>query len=330
MMARCIDLHVHTCFSDGTSRLGDVLSYSAGFDAISITDHNTLNGTMRLMSQFGRNLSTGSKLLPGVELRLPGLPDYLLYFPRATDSSLDHAQKWVERIDELDQLVTVHVAKSLLRRNDPLGLWVTADPCASCNKKFFGTLQLTLLLAGENYTAPDFRSCLAQVRKAKSAVFRDPPSQLSKEVSELLDMATPEAVSSMSQKLDAEIVLAHPMKELGRAAKGCLPLDEKAISSGLEKLHCWLLDGKINCVEHIALPANGKWWNQHFSVGAEVAGRLLLSWANQLGLGITIGTDTHSLAPSEKEDCRIYAYETAKLLNDHAPAWLLNFLGKEG
>lgn len=45
-MAPNVDLHLHTCFSDGTSRPGELLELvrKAGLSAFSVTDHDTLEG----------------------------------------------------------------------------------------------------------------------------------------------------------------------------------------------------------------------------------------------------------------------------------------------
>ncbi len=62
-----IDLHLHSTFSDGTLTPGELVRMASekGLSAISITDHDTADGTEDALSE---GLSCGVRIIPGVEL----------------------------------------------------------------------------------------------------------------------------------------------------------------------------------------------------------------------------------------------------------------------
>lgn len=61
------DLHLHTIFSDGTYTPEQLVGQAskAGLDAISLTDHDTVNG---VEPAIAAGLSSGVEVLPGIEL----------------------------------------------------------------------------------------------------------------------------------------------------------------------------------------------------------------------------------------------------------------------
>lgn len=63
----CIDLHVHSTYSDGTLRPRELveLALARGLAAISITDHDTTEGTAEAREAAG---NTGLEVVPGIEL----------------------------------------------------------------------------------------------------------------------------------------------------------------------------------------------------------------------------------------------------------------------
>ena len=63
----CIDIHTHTCYSDGTSTVENSLTCAnrLGLSLFSVTDHNTVDAYDEILQK--RHLFRG-KLLPGVEL----------------------------------------------------------------------------------------------------------------------------------------------------------------------------------------------------------------------------------------------------------------------
>ncbi|MCD6325872.1 PHP domain-containing protein, partial [Candidatus Bathyarchaeota archaeon] len=62
-----IDFHVHTCYSgDCSTSLRDVISYSKkkGLDGVVITDHNTVEGALKLQ----KNSDNERIIIPGIEV----------------------------------------------------------------------------------------------------------------------------------------------------------------------------------------------------------------------------------------------------------------------
>ena len=63
-----IDLHVHTCYSDGITTPREVIVYSKrrGLDGVAITDHDTVDGALRLLGK------TDLIIIPGIEITTSG------------------------------------------------------------------------------------------------------------------------------------------------------------------------------------------------------------------------------------------------------------------
>jgi len=69
ILALKIDLHVHTCYSsDGITTPRDVVAYSKsrGLDGVAITDHDTVDGALRLLGK------TDLIIIPGTEITALG------------------------------------------------------------------------------------------------------------------------------------------------------------------------------------------------------------------------------------------------------------------
>ena len=67
MLPLKIDLHVHTCYShDCTTSLKEVVLYAKrnGLDGVAITDHNTVEGALKLVKRKPRGLI----VIPGIEV----------------------------------------------------------------------------------------------------------------------------------------------------------------------------------------------------------------------------------------------------------------------
>ncbi len=69
-MVSRVDLHAHTCASDGTDSPEELLNKAAalGLDTLAITDHDTLEGVRAV----GGRAPEGLRLIPGVELSCRG------------------------------------------------------------------------------------------------------------------------------------------------------------------------------------------------------------------------------------------------------------------
>lgn len=61
-----IDMHIHTTYSDGTLTPSEILerSLEIGLKAISITDHNTINGVTEAM----KYANSAIEIIPGIEM----------------------------------------------------------------------------------------------------------------------------------------------------------------------------------------------------------------------------------------------------------------------
>jgi len=62
-----IDFHVHTCYSDDCSTsLRDIIVYSKrrGLDGVAITDHNTIEGALKLLKKENNEII----IIPGIEV----------------------------------------------------------------------------------------------------------------------------------------------------------------------------------------------------------------------------------------------------------------------
>ncbi len=68
--ANLIDLHTHTCYSDGELMPNELLklAISKGIGTISITDHDTLLGNKKIMSGYGCEETDFLNIIPGIEL----------------------------------------------------------------------------------------------------------------------------------------------------------------------------------------------------------------------------------------------------------------------
>ena len=69
-MTKLIDLHIHSTASDGeyTPQQIITLAKEKNIGIISITDHDTLNGTIEAMEYYKKNLNNDILIIPGIEL----------------------------------------------------------------------------------------------------------------------------------------------------------------------------------------------------------------------------------------------------------------------
>lgn len=76
------DLHIHSNISDGLGSPELLVRHSLdlSIDVISITDHNTFRGSRRAL-EYVRHKRLPIIVLPGAEMRVKGVGDFLLYCP---------------------------------------------------------------------------------------------------------------------------------------------------------------------------------------------------------------------------------------------------------
>ncbi len=118
----CIDLHVHTTASDGTLRPAEVvrLAKKLGLQAISITDHDTLDG---LDEAIEAGDAVGVEIIPGIELSAAyrdGTIHILGYYVDRSDP------EFVKEIDHL-QRVRVERNEQMLNKLIEFGINITFE-----------------------------------------------------------------------------------------------------------------------------------------------------------------------------------------------------------
>jgi predicted metal-dependent phosphoesterase TrpH len=128
--SRCADLHLHTCYSDGSYTPAGLVQEAVRqkFAAIAVTDHDTLDAVPEMLSA---GETCGLEIIPGVEItcRLDSHELHMLgYFPNGSWENanlravLDHSQRVRE------QRTHQFVAKL-----NELGVPVTVDDVAACS-----------------------------------------------------------------------------------------------------------------------------------------------------------------------------------------------------
>ncbi|UCD62670.1 MAG: PHP domain-containing protein [Candidatus Zixiibacteriota bacterium] len=107
-MAAHIDLHLHTCFSDGTTSPGELLELvrDAGLSAFSITDHDTLGGyhaVRQILADGDPELVSGVELSVSVEHGDMHILAYL--FDPAGDELRDELERFSKKRSERGKLM---------------------------------------------------------------------------------------------------------------------------------------------------------------------------------------------------------------------------------
>lgn len=70
------DMHLHTCHSDGITRIRDLIKYAETTHiGVAITDHNEISGVLQAAS-----LRSDLLIIPGIELETREGPHLLFYF----------------------------------------------------------------------------------------------------------------------------------------------------------------------------------------------------------------------------------------------------------
>lgn len=94
-----IDLHVHSTFSDGSMSPLELVKFAKkkGLSALSITDHDTIDGTWEAQSA---GIDVGLEIIPGIEISVK-YKDYTVhllgYYFLTTDIRFNHALKKLQR-----------------------------------------------------------------------------------------------------------------------------------------------------------------------------------------------------------------------------------------
>ena len=77
------DMHLHTCYSDGLTKIPDLIRYAEKKGiSLSVTDHNEIGGALNAEKYAGDTL-----IIPGIELDTKEGPHLLIYFYTSDDLS---------------------------------------------------------------------------------------------------------------------------------------------------------------------------------------------------------------------------------------------------
>ena len=127
MQAKRVDLHIHTTASDGLLTPEEVVEIAArdGLSAISITDHDTIDGYLAARNKAGE---LGIELIPGVELsmaykgedyHLLGYlidcenPEFLKKINSFQEERRKRGEKMVEKLNELGIDLSMETVKNI-------------------------------------------------------------------------------------------------------------------------------------------------------------------------------------------------------------------------
>lgn len=303
-----IDLHLHTTYSDGRNTLASVFDYlqKNKLKYISITDHNTVQGNIVLRQQ-----GEHAFLIAGTELRLPGMPDILIYFPEVSLSELIRIEEELTEISRLDQEITLLIANEYLG-NEALELWKSSCFFNTQGNYWLGTFQLSQLLAQSSEPSHEI---IKEIRSKKSRILKQP--EKCESARQLLDISCFEWIKDFSSRHKGHAVLAHPYRELIRRFHQQMVMDLSLFKEFLSLIFDECNKWNLKTIEHI-LYYSEKWWEQHFSFNSNDANRIFMNLCREKKFTITIGSDSHDLCQSSGIISSLIDEEIAPFL----PSWI--------
>lgn len=310
-MCLAMDLHLHTTYSDGKNLLEDVCNYSKEKQLkwFSITDHNTISGTLAL-DKAGLK---PHNLLYGTEFRLPRLPDLLVYFPLMEKNEAQKLENELLELRELDQVITVAIANDFIQ-DDPIKQWQKSRFFNQTGNFWLGTMQLAQLVT--NQSLPD-ADLIKRIRKKKSELFRT--SKRLNAADQLLERSTVEWVSLLAKRYRGEIVFAHPYREIARDNHEKKQIKYNDATERLRDLFDKAQEWNISAIEY-TLEFSQKWWKNVFSFEPNTINDCFFSLCNEYNMHITTGSDSHWLF-SKDDIIDLRSKDLA--LAQHMPKWLL-------
>lgn len=254
-----IDLHIHSFFSDGYCSPEIFLQKTQPGDILSFTDHNTLAGFWSV-AKYAPN---GMCLLPGVELRLFGKPDFLWYFPEyfstgaIPDSALDllhliaasEYQCNKKRLSNkyssiiLDNACDLycHMYEYPCDRHFDNEDWLKSDYIATClweNKTVPKRMEI------EKKFAKNRNALLSSIRRENSAIYKKYKKNF-QSIGEISNLGSSEFLEYFEDK-GGSLVLAHPLRGFRREQS------RDNISPTWENFSRWLeewIRAGLTCVE---------------------------------------------------------------------------------
>ena len=261
-MTKKRDLHIHTCYSDGACTPEEIVKKykDGGYDEISVTDHDTLEGIGDVMAAAK---CAGLKVVPGIEMataNAEGIEMHILGYGMDTEN------------EELNKRLLV-MSAAREERNEALISYLAAHGCPLTHE------DLMIGKRGHYIGKPDFGRAL--VRKGYLAKLTDafkPDSILNTEEARAIKKVftlTEESISLINGA-GGTPVLAHPIKIRGIGEPG-----SEEFYANFEKLLIHLIDSGLKGIECY-----------HPSHSIEQAERFL-ALAKKYSLIVTEGSDYH-------------------------------------
>lgn len=140
------DLHIHTTYSDGVFSVKEVVKFAEkeGLTHISITDHDTLSGTLEALT-----MKTSLTIIPGIELSTYHQDEsihILGYFPKHANFSL------LQNFLAEQQKKRYTRALQILERLANLGITLDINKISNVDSITRGTIAEMIIESGYNYT----------------------------------------------------------------------------------------------------------------------------------------------------------------------------------
>lgn len=148
-MSATIDLHLHTCFSDGTLTPDELIALcaTAGLRTVAVTDHDTIDGVEEALCA---GVKYGVEVIPAIEMSAGRSPEVhiLGYFPDIGDERL---REW---LDDLRSERAMRAARIVARLRE-LGVHISYDDVVAQadSRAGLGRLHIARALVAAGYTA---------------------------------------------------------------------------------------------------------------------------------------------------------------------------------
>ena len=283
-----VDLHLHTCLSDGRVTLDDVGEIISEGDVIAITDHNCVEGWDSIGTLA---IDRGFVNIRGVELRLRGRPDYLLYFPDGCEvAEMETALDSLRRSD--------HELSRVCYEEDFAG--TTFDATFSGVKERLGSFctfcdsrLLAEMVSHDRNSTESPADLIKSIRIAKgrridSLTGDEKPSRQGSFVC-LIESEEPSWAFELARRNKGEIVLAHPLREVRR--QGARGVVNETPWKTLERIAEEFAAQGGHCIElclHDEVFLHELGYDR-----LEQGTRDVIACARQMGFNVVCGSDLH-------------------------------------
>ena len=141
-----VDLHIHSCYSDGTCTPSEIvlMAKEAGLSAIALTDHDCIDGIEEAEREAKR---LGIEFIQGVELSCRNI-HILAYFP---NGGIERLSEWFEIYRRLRQERAVKIAEKFIS----LGIAITYNEVVeeAGGERFIGRIHFARILTKKGYTS---------------------------------------------------------------------------------------------------------------------------------------------------------------------------------